>query len=89
MTKCIRMFAWLSLALGISFARPASATAERIPSGAVPARALSAYDEVTIICYYMGEVRDSYGGTGSMWYCEAWGGNEWRGSYTEVVRHES
>ncbi|HEY0017634.1 MAG TPA: hypothetical protein VGC13_15085 [Longimicrobium sp.] len=33
-----------------------------------PAKASAA----DIYCYYMGDVRDSYGRTGALWYCEAW-----------------
>jgi hypothetical protein len=40
-----------------------------------------------IICWYMGDVRDSYGRRGAMWYCEMWHRGEFLLSYTTVERY--
>lgn len=37
-----------------------------------------------IFCWYMGDVRDNYGGTGAKYYCEMWHRGEFLLAYTIV-----
>ncbi|HEX6368256.1 MAG TPA: hypothetical protein VF006_04955 [Longimicrobium sp.] len=73
MKRCIRAVVSFALAFGLLLVHPARAAAE----------------SVITICYYMGDVRDTYGGSGALWYCEVWNGNEFWGGWTEVVRYDS
>lgn len=68
MRRCFKGMVWLMVAFGVLLGRPLSATAEG----------------VITICYYMGDVRNNYGGTGALYYCEVWTAKEFIGGYSFV-----
>ena len=48
-----------------------------------PAAAATVQDAITI-CYYMGDVKNNYGGKGALWYCEVWDRTQLVLTYTVV-----
>jgi hypothetical protein len=46
--------------------------------------AAATVQNVMTICWYMGDVKNNYGGTGALWYCEMWDRTQLVATFTFV-----